>query len=244
MLETAEALGCLSPVDSEDELWRKLHKYAGARFGVTSILYGFAHSKYVAERIGITKSLLMRHSHPREYIDAFGESSFLDNDIASSSIIDDPGPVLWHGNFESKGLTEAQKRQAAIDDDFQMGVGVSFGFRFADGQGVGGIGLCTRGLSAVEFEKIWSERAAELTALVFAFDVCMRERMVESRLKLSPRERDVLAYSAGGLTAKEIAAHLGLRPKTVYNTLERARKSLKSASTMEAVAKAYVYRLI
>lgn len=239
-----DALDCFSASNSEAELWQKLHAYAENRFGVTSILYGFAHSKYVAERVGITKSLIMRHSHPKEYVDIFGESSFLDNDISASAIIDDPSPFLWHRTLGQGELTEAQKRQAAIDDDFQMGVGVSYGFRFANGQGIGGIGLCARGLPATEFEKIWSDRAAELTALVFAFDACMRPRMTETRLKLSPRERDVLAYSAGGLTAKEIAAHLGLQPKTVYNTLERARKSLMSASTMEAVAKAYVYRLI
>jgi DNA-binding CsgD family transcriptional regulator len=46
------------------------------------------------------------------------------------------------------------------------------------------------------------------------------------------------------MTAKQIAEHLQLSPKTVANTLERARKTLEAVSTMEAVAKALVYELI
>ena len=53
-----------------------------------------------------------------------------------------------------------------------------------------------------------------------------------------------MSYSAGGMTAKQIAEHLGLSPKTISNTLERARKSMEAVSTMEAVAKALVYELI
>jgi DNA-binding CsgD family transcriptional regulator len=46
------------------------------------------------------------------------------------------------------------------------------------------------------------------------------------------------------MTAKQIADHLRLSPKTVANTLERARHAMGAVSTMEAVAKAIVYELI
>ena len=46
------------------------------------------------------------------------------------------------------------------------------------------------------------------------------------------------------MTAKQIAEHLHFSPKTIANTLERARKTLEAVSTMEAVAKALVYELI
>jgi DNA-binding CsgD family transcriptional regulator len=67
---------------------------------------------------------------------------------------------------------------------------------------------------------------------------------VRKKFKPTPRELEVMSYSAGGMTAKQIADHLQLSPKTIANTLERARKSMHAVSTMEAVAKALIYELI
>jgi LuxR family transcriptional regulator, quorum-sensing system regulator SdiA len=230
--------------DTEDQLWKKMHDIAGQRYGVTSILYGFTHSKYTVSRVGITKSLYIKHSHPKEYIDYFGDESFLNNDICAAVLFEDKAPFIWHAAIDWEHATEAQKQQALIDRQFQMDVGVSFGFGFSNGQGIGGLGFCMRGMPSQEFEKIWADHSEEMVSLVSIFDGYMRTQMVKNRLALTPREKEVLAYAAGGMTAKEVAHHLGLQPKTIFNTLERARKSLKAGSTMEAVAKAYVYRLI
>ena len=68
--------------------------------------------------------------------------------------------------------------------------------------------------------------------------------MIRNRIQLTAREKDVLSWSAGGMSAKQIAEHLALSPKTIANTLERARRAMGAVSTMEAVAKALVYELI
>ena len=54
----------------------------------------------------------------------------------------------------------------------------------------------------------------------------------------------LIAIAVGGMTAKEIGLHLGIAEKSVFNILDRARKALHAASTIEAVAKALVYELI
>ena len=228
--------------DGEQALWDKLCSMSASNYGITSVLYGFAHSKYVEFRGGLTKCLYLKHNHPSDYINYVGEDTFLDNDECADAIIKHAKPFLWADNLEN--ATDAQRRQALVDHEFRMDVGVSFSLPFFGGAGMGGLGMCARGMKATEFEKIWTEKSREMCALVAAFDACMRPVMISNRLRLTPRERDVIAYAAAGMGGKEIATRLGLHPKTVFNTMERARHSLQANNTMEAIAKAYVYNLI
>ena len=94
------------------------------------------------------------------------------------------------------------------------------------------------------FRTLWQDKHGEMIALAHQFDAAMRPAMVARRFNLTPREKDVMSYSAGGMTAKQIAEHLALSPRTIAHTLERARKKLEAVSTMEALAKALVYELI
>lgn len=55
--------------------------------------------------------------------------------------------------------------------------------------------------------------------------------------QLSPREREVLALVALGLTGAQVAARLGLRPSTVRTHMEHARERLGARSRAEAVAR-------
>jgi DNA-binding CsgD family transcriptional regulator len=125
-----------------------------------------------------------------------------------------------------------------------MGVGVSFGFRFGGTSGFGGMCWGKRYADADEFEAIWLKHRAEMVALAHQFEAIMRPAMVWQRFSLTPREIDVMSFSAGGMTQKQIAEHLHLSPKTIANTLDRTRKKLDAVSTMEAVAKALIYELI
>ena len=55
---------------------------------------------------------------------------------------------------------------------------------------------------------------------------------------LSLREVDVLKHVAGGLTDKEIAARLGISPRTVHNHLNHAFQKLEAANRTQAVLSA------
>ena len=59
-----------------------------------------------------------------------------------------------------------------------------------------------------------------------------------SAASLSPREREVLAQLAGGLSNKEIGYRLGLTPSTVAYHLGRAATKLGASSTAELVQRA------
>jgi two-component system, LuxR family, response regulator FixJ len=61
---------------------------------------------------------------------------------------------------------------------------------------------------------------------------------------LSARERDVLGRLASGATSKEIAAELGLRPKTVENHRARILDKLGAVNTAAAIRVAAAAGLI
>lgn len=232
------------PSDDEDTLWRKLHTFCAARLGVTSILYGFTHSRHLKVRVGTSRSLMVRHSHPADYVDRFEGHSFLENDLCTLTLLEDRQVFLWNQASSFPDATPEQLLQARIDHECGMDAGVSLGFSFGGGHGISGFGLCARWMDPAEFERRWTEEEPEVTAWIGRVEPLLRARMVASRLKLSPRQREALALSVGGLIAKEIAGQLGIQEKTVYNYLEAARKALDSATSMEAVAKALVYGLI
>jgi len=235
-------LTCFESDATEDDLWGRLARVANDEFGVTSILYGFSHNKYVALKDGITKSLYIRHNHPAGYVDAFGGDSFLDSDPCATQLFRTGASVLWEDVY-ALDSREARRRQE-IGRSYDMDIGVTVGVSFASGVGIAGAGFCAAGQRPDQFGKLWRARRREIEALFVAFDARLRPIMVSNRLKLSPRERDVIAYAAAGLTGKEIAHHLGMRPKSVFNVMERARTALEATTTFEAIAKAYAYNLI
>jgi LuxR family transcriptional regulator, quorum-sensing system regulator SdiA len=238
-----EAQNPFAALADEDLIWNTLIREAAARFGITSVLYAFTHSRFVASRVGVTSSLFLKHNLPEDFLAAFPNGLTLDDDIAAELILLGEPEFLWQ-DFTSRDLRPEQRERYASDCAMGMGVGVSFGFRFGGMSGFGGMCWGKRHESPDNFRRLWDDHQQDMRKLAAQFDAAMRPVMVRNRFRLSPREIDVMSFSAGGMTAKQIAEHLGLAPKTVSNTLERARKSMQAVSTMEAVAKALIYDLI
>ena len=61
---------------------------------------------------------------------------------------------------------------------------------------------------------------------------------------LTPRERDVVRLTASGLSSREIAKRLGLKPKTVDNCRYRVRQKLNLSSASALVSYALEQGLI
>ncbi|QLP97725.1 MAG: autoinducer binding domain-containing protein [Rhodoblastus sp.] len=240
-MKVEDILTCFEDASGEEELWNKFARVANDEFGVTSILYGFTHNKFTAVRLGITKSIYMRHNHPDGYVNAFESGAFLDCDPCATRLFETGGSLVC--DVYADNTRESRMRQE-IGRGYNMDVGVTLGLTFAGGLGIAGAGLSAGSQRPKEFHDLWAARRRDIEALFCAFDARLRPSMVASRMKLSPRERDVIAYAAGGLTGKEIAFRLGIKPKSVFNTMERARDALEASTTFEAIAKAYAYNLI
>ncbi len=63
-------------------------------------------------------------------------------------------------------------------------------------------------------------------------------------VRLSPRQREVLALMSQGVRAREIAARLGLSQTTVRNHIRALLRRLDSHSQLEAVARAREWQLL
>jgi LuxR family quorum sensing-dependent transcriptional regulator len=63
-------------------------------------------------------------------------------------------------------------------------------------------------------------------------------RREATHVKLSPRERDVLIWTAIGLTNSDVGEHLGVSPLTVRTHLERARTKLGAVNAVNTVVEA------
>ncbi len=229
--------------DTEDELWVKLEALVRETYGVTAMMYAFTHSKYTVSRTGLMPSIYLRHNYPDDYLATYSNGLNLDDSLAAGFLLEGQTPLLW-SDLKSLPATPPQRGRFDLEREFGLDVGISFGCRFGGNSGIAALCWAARHADAAEFQNLVQRKRGEMETVATAFDALMRPLMVRNRIRLTPRETDVLSYSAGGMSAKQIAEHLALSPKTITNTLERARRSLGAVSTMEAVAKALVYELI
>lgn len=89
------------------------------------------------------------------------------------------------------------------------------------------------------------ERVLDRVAIAALVDrAAGRRELPPTTEELSARERDVLGWLASGATSKEIAAELGLRPKTVENHRARILDKLGAVNTAAAVRVATAAGLI
>jgi DNA-binding CsgD family transcriptional regulator len=73
-----------------------------------------------------------------------------------------------------------------------------------------------------------------------AWGVPSSQPQVPSDLPLTAREREVLHWLGGGKTDRDIAAILGISPRTVHKHLQRIYEKLGVETRTAAVARAYL----
>jgi DNA-binding CsgD family transcriptional regulator len=235
--------GVFSPELSESVLWERMLAVFADRLRVTSALYGFVPSVYWLKEGTVSRALTFRHNHPPDIMGDAEPGALLERDATTLRLSAGEPWFFWRDATAWPGVTAAQL--AYQESGVKEGnVGVSIAMPFFEGRALAGLGLCARTSTPEEFEKRWHDGLDDHLALARAFDAAMRPRMIANRFKLSHREVSVVRLLANGLTAKQVASQLGLQPKTVFNVMDKARKSLHSETTLEAVTKALAYQII
>ncbi|MBK8455842.1 MAG: autoinducer binding domain-containing protein [Phyllobacteriaceae bacterium] len=224
-------------------IWARFKSIANAEFGVTHALWGISHSFTRALESGFTAAIESWSDYPEDYLGVLSSKGLLDHDYSTRYIIENRRPYFWMSGKGIADMTAKERERDILDEMFSLKVGVSLPMVFGHNHG-SGVGLATGGLTAPELDEIWHLKGDALTGLCMAFDAAMRQFAPPERFDLTKRERDVLSFAASGMNALQIATHLDLSNRTVEGALDRARRTLKSANTTEAVAKAIVFGLI
>ena len=240
---TGENISVFAPELSENALWERMLAIFGDRLNITSAMYGFVPSVFWVAEGTMTRMLTYRHNHSPEVLGEAKQDALLDDDPCALRLKAGEPWFLWHDATDWSGVTPAQVIRQNSGDP-AANVGITIRFPFFDDRAVAGLGLCARGSTPEEFRERWLAEVDGHLALARAFDAAMRPRMIANRFKLSQREISVVSLLASGLSAKLVAAQLGLQTKTVFNVMDKARKSLNSETTLEAVTKAMAYRII
>jgi DNA-binding CsgD family transcriptional regulator len=216
----------MSRQDRESRSWSELVGAIERQFGPAMVWFGFTHAAPLLKLRGVQAVV-----HMREHV----------------------SPVL----------PMAQSREPLAVFDLAIrgaGVGTSPQFFGSEGSGArasgaviwrrfGGRGLAFLAIvdgepeSAGFAEKWWNAPQDFRSALARAC-LTLKNDMVGNRFRLTPRQQEVLGLVAAGLGAKAIARELNIAPKTVFNTMDRAREALEAGSTSEAIAKACIYNLL
>ncbi|MBI1213331.1 MAG: hypothetical protein GC190_17845 [Alphaproteobacteria bacterium] len=179
---------------------------------------------------------------PREYIyyretpkgwnDVYAQRGFAQTNFVTRGARRRASPFVWSS---VSGLEERHKpsdrEMWAVLHDFGLNDGIAI-----PSHGPGYLGVIS--LAWTRFEHSEEFRRAVVLASQF-----VHERMLElsppdiDAIRLSPRERDCLAFVAQGKSDWDISQIMSIAESTVHAHVERAKKKLGVKTRMQAVAK-------
>ena len=180
-------------------------------------------------------------TYGNDWHDHYMARSYLDIDPVVHNALSRITPFDW----EVKNPTPELERFFGEAKEFGISsTGFSIPMRGINGD-VGVFSFSSE-LPAREWSDFRREHQADMMLLAYYYYMaCVDIDIPENRhVQLSPREYDVLSWTARGKTTNTIAAILNIHPKTVEHRLANCRVKLRAANTTHAVAKAVKWGLI
>ncbi len=238
----ANAYQLFEAASDDDHRWQLLNGQL-SMFGVTSILFGMCCSVKEREIVGLTKSLIIRSNHPEEYFETFGADTLLDNDITAQALFDFQDNVIWSDENVWSNASPQERKQAEIECDLGLRVGVSISVHEIAGPAAG-FGLNMANIRGEDFPQFFSENQAGIKGICYSyFEVCGKQRG-KGVVTLTPRELDCIAFLAAGFGPDAIADKMGISYKTLEKHLANSRLKLGARTREQAIARAMSLNLI
>jgi LuxR family transcriptional regulator, activator of conjugal transfer of Ti plasmids len=153
-------------------------------------------------------------------------------------------PLPWSGGVIGDGKGS---RLAAEIFERARAYGIRSGYTVPVRSSIGQLAILTyaSGLEAGEFRQLLNQHRAGLHLGAFHFhDAIERISAPVHHTRLTPRERTCLLCSSQGMSAKEIARMLDIRPRSVKFHHDNARLKLASSNLRQAVSRAACMGLI
>ncbi|MDD3370875.1 MAG: autoinducer binding domain-containing protein [Alphaproteobacteria bacterium] len=185
-------------------------------------------------------------NYPREWVMRYIEQNYATVDIIPSMAASILRPFSWAPLINGTRITAAQR--TIFDEATVFGIrsGASVPIH-GPGKALGKLSV-TNDMKEIEFEKLFM-RTRHIVHLMGTY---IHERILtlapESKttphLKLSPREMEILTWTAQGKTRWEISSILSISEATVKNHLDHCCRKLRVSNKTHAVAVAMTHALI
>jgi LuxR family transcriptional regulator len=218
--------------------------------GFDAVIYDYTPVPRSLEGALITPSLLEMRNVPEDMRRLWCERGYYQVDPVQHFALESCAPFVWSYQRPDSGALHGRLDDNAQEvthymRDHNMPCGATVPLHLPHGGFVTLTGIVASQQQARDI----SDTLAQLTFIAHrfqesAFPLFDASMLTCRHVKLSNRERECLAWSAEGLTAKEIARKLHRSVATVTLHLNTAAKKLGATNRVQAVARALHYRLL
>jgi LuxR family transcriptional regulator len=248
--QACEIEAALSTGTSEERLGRA-HAAVGA-FGLTSLICDFTPVRYSHSGALLNPSFLGTRGVPDDMALLWCEGGYYQIDPVQHLAFRSPKPFVW--SYRSEGRTVLNPflgpSHAPVVDyvhDTRITCGMTVPVHLPSGGCATVTGICRD--ADADFDRAASPHLAGFTLLAHALHAALDSLFGEQErqsvaVRLTPRERECVCYSAEGLSAKEISLKLGRSAATVVMHLNAAARKLQARNRAQLIARAAHYQLL
>jgi DNA-binding CsgD family transcriptional regulator len=185
-------------------------------------------------------------SYPKEWLDRYIKKNYASIDLVPRQVVRVARPFLWDGLIRDPHLTKSQRLVFDESKEFGLQSGASVPIH-GPGKAIGSFSVAND-MNEEEFGKLFLMRRHEIHLIAtYAHEKILTFDMgspLDPNLKLSPREVEILTWSAQGKTRREISSILSISEDTVKDHLVHCCKKLNVSNKTHAVAVAMIHALI
>ncbi|MBJ2331252.1 LuxR family transcriptional regulator [Dickeya solani] len=220
------------------------------QLGFDALIYDYTPVPRSLEGELITPSLLRTHNVPDDMVSLWCQSGYYQVDPVQIHALDSCAPFTWsycrpENTSLRRVLNEQHRPVSHYMQNHNMRCGVTVPLHLPKGGFVTVTAIHTGLDTDNEIETV----LARIGLLAHTFQEHVFPLFDEAwyhcrHVHLSPREQECLAWSAEGLTAKEIARKLHRSLATVNLHLNNAARKLGASNRVQAVVRAMHYRLL
>ncbi|MGK4327829.1 LuxR family transcriptional regulator [Lonsdalea quercina] len=218
--------------------------------GFDRVIYDYAPVPRTMEGKLINPSLLRVNNVPEDMPLQWFENGFFQMDVVQHHALETCAPFVW--SYQRPERTPLRSRigeEHKCVTHYMRENGMPCGATVPLHLPRGGFATVTAILNSSHEEQDISSTLSDLTFIAHrfqesAFPLFSEDLMTCQYVHLTKRERECLAWSAEGLTAKEIARKLNRSVATVTLHLNNATKKLGANNRVQAVVRAMYYHLL
>ncbi|KAA9000769.1 LuxR family transcriptional regulator [Affinibrenneria salicis] len=221
-----------------------------SRLGFDAVIYDYTPVPRSLEGELITPSLLRMDHVPEDMFTLWSESGYYQVDPVQHVALESCAPFIWSYQRPDRTplrgvMSEEHKCVSYYMRDNDMPCGATVPMHLPNGGFVTVTGI----LTSSHQERDIDATLADLSFIAHrfqqqAFPLFDQQTLACNYVRLTKRERECLAWSAEGLTAKQIARHLHRSVATVTLHLNNAAHKLGAANRVQAVVNAMHYHLL